>query len=628
MMKNLISLTTFLMLCIMTLAQGGVDFQHLPFNEALAKAKAEKKLVFVDCYTTWCGPCKVMTTQIFPMKEAGDFFNPRFVCVKFDMEKGEGKVLKEKLGVRVFPSFFIIRPDGNVQHCVVGSDKLDSFIKRVELGLNEKTSLLYLDQKYEKGKIKKKEMLPYISALKDAYKEEKAKEVEAELKGMLTDKERVKAEYWPLLETAEVKTPDFQFILDHVDVLEKNVGKEKIDEYLRKIYKCQLDFCIGGLGELSDLQEMKQQIEKLNISNKAFLLLQCEMAEAVLKGNTARLIGLIENNLSAFSGENMGNTLSALRAVENKASKEEFNRMAALIEKMMRNPKNEIPEEFMQEFAYHYKKLGHVGICFEDLTFEQALEQAAKYHKQIFIDCYTSWCGPCKYMSNTVFPQEKTGDYMNPKFVCVKYDMEKGEGPELAKRFGIQAYPSFVIINADGSLRHKFVGRSEADQFIGQVEEAFDDEKATGVLDAKYAEGVRDKDFLAKYVRNLNSVYSPEAVKVAGELYRQLNDEEKVSKDYWFLFATENLTPIGSEAYRYLLANREKFARNNTPEAVDERLSFRFKKKLAMIIGGQDTETTMAELNQIKKEITALKVGNEKTLLELLKIAKTHLSEK
>ena len=61
-----------LVLSVMAFAQTGVDFQHLTFDEALAKAKAEKKLVFVDCYTTWCGPCKMMTTKIFPMKEAGE----------------------------------------------------------------------------------------------------------------------------------------------------------------------------------------------------------------------------------------------------------------------------------------------------------------------------------------------------------------------------------------------------------------------------------------------------------------------------------------------------------------------------------------------------------------------------
>lgn len=72
-----------------TLAMDGTNFRDLSFDEGLAAARAEGKLLFVDCYTTWCGPCKNMTNNVFPQKAAGDYFNPRFVCIKVDMEKGE-----------------------------------------------------------------------------------------------------------------------------------------------------------------------------------------------------------------------------------------------------------------------------------------------------------------------------------------------------------------------------------------------------------------------------------------------------------------------------------------------------------------------------------------------------------
>ena len=88
-MKKLFTLTAALLCSVMLFAQG-VNFQNLTYAEALEKAKAENKLVFMDCYTSWCGPCKMMTNEVFPQKEAGDYFNPLFVCVKFDMEKGEG----------------------------------------------------------------------------------------------------------------------------------------------------------------------------------------------------------------------------------------------------------------------------------------------------------------------------------------------------------------------------------------------------------------------------------------------------------------------------------------------------------------------------------------------------------
>ena len=68
------------------------------------------------------------------------------------------------------------------------------------------------------------------------------------------------------------------------------------------------------------------------------------------------------------------------------------------------------------------------GVEFRDLTFQQALEQAQKEGKLVFMDCYTSWCGPCKYMLNTVFVLPEMGEFFNDQFVNVKYDMEKGEG--------------------------------------------------------------------------------------------------------------------------------------------------------------------------------------------------------
>ena len=147
-MKNLIVCIVFIFSCFVGMGQNGVKFEELSYEKALAKAKAEKKLVFMDCYTSWCGPCKMMLNSMFPKKEAGDFFNPRFVCVKYDMEKGEGIDLAKKFNVKSFPTFLLIRPDGTVQHRINGgSFKLDDFIAWVEMGLNEETSLDYLVDK-------------------------------------------------------------------------------------------------------------------------------------------------------------------------------------------------------------------------------------------------------------------------------------------------------------------------------------------------------------------------------------------------------------------------------------------------------------------------------------------------
>ena len=438
-----------LVLSVMAFAQTGVDFQHLTFDEALAKAKAEKKLVFVDCYTTWCGPCKMMTTKIFPMKEAGEFFNPRFVCVKFDMEQGEGKELKNKLGVRAYPSFFIIRPDGTVQHAVVGGGELEPFIERVKKGLNEKTSLLYLNQQYEKGKMNKKQLLAYKVALDDAYDQKKAEQVKKELLSQVTEKDKLKKEFWPLFEdgTCTVGTPDFNLILANIPTFEKNIGKEKLDEFLFSAYSRALSPHLYGNKERQtvSLDELKQQIGKLDLQKKNDLLSLCDIAGLVAQGDVNQLVSKVEENAATLTGNDLSSMLMAFGAMRDKATKADYNRMVAAAEKMMANPANSEMKNYLEYYVESWKNLAHVGVNFQDLTFEQAVEKAAKMRKQIFVDCYTSWCGPCKNMTQNVFPQKKAGDYFNPKFICVKYDMETRDkellkGDEFAITLGNMTY--------------------------------------------------------------------------------------------------------------------------------------------------------------------------------------------
>lgn len=91
-------------------------------------------------------------------------------------------------------------------------------------------------------------------------------------------------------------------------------------------------------------------------------------------------------------------------------------------------------------------------------TFEQALKEAAKKKKIVFVDAYTSWCGPCKMMNNSTFKDKAAGDYFNANVISMKIDMEEGEGPAFAMRFGVRAYPTLLFINPKGEVVHKVLG--------------------------------------------------------------------------------------------------------------------------------------------------------------------------
>ncbi len=111
------------------------------------------------------------------------------------------------------------------------------------------------------------------------------------------------------------------------------------------------------------------------------------------------------------------------------------------------------------------------GIKFEKGTFSEILAKAKAQKKLVFMDVYASWCGPCKRMAAEVFTQKKVGDYFNATFVNAKFDAEVGEGRSIAARYGVNAYPTFLLLDSNGKLVGKMVGGSPADEFIRQIKE-------------------------------------------------------------------------------------------------------------------------------------------------------------
>ncbi len=92
----------------------GIQFMEANWSKALEAAKAEKKLIFLDAYASWCGPCKLLKRNTFTNKEAGDFFNKNFINIAMDMEKGDGPALAEKFNVTAYPTLIFADANGNI----------------------------------------------------------------------------------------------------------------------------------------------------------------------------------------------------------------------------------------------------------------------------------------------------------------------------------------------------------------------------------------------------------------------------------------------------------------------------------------------------------------------------------
>ena len=116
-------LTLFvLQLLIIGLLNGqGIEWENGRWEEVLEKARLSEKLIFVDVYTNWCGPCLKMDKDIFPDREVGTFFNNKFLSIKIDAEdEGQGKSLARQYDVRAYPSLLFIDKEGTLISTFVG----------------------------------------------------------------------------------------------------------------------------------------------------------------------------------------------------------------------------------------------------------------------------------------------------------------------------------------------------------------------------------------------------------------------------------------------------------------------------------------------------------------------------
>lgn len=216
-----------------------IDFEETKvWKEIVDKAKKENKLIFVDCYTDWCGPCRQLAANVFTKDEVADFFNAKFVNAKFEMEKDEdGVTLKEQWQIRAFPTLVFYDPaTDQVVHRLVGAGQPSWLIDGAKVAMDPENNLSSMIERYTKGNRDQEFMARYLKALKAAYMNDEQARVATEYLENLDADRLATAENWLLMRdniTDPLSKPMRTMMANRQKFYDiDGVGQEYVDRYL------------------------------------------------------------------------------------------------------------------------------------------------------------------------------------------------------------------------------------------------------------------------------------------------------------------------------------------------------------------------------------------------------------
>lgn len=295
-------------------------FRNLTYEEAIVTAKLENKLVFIDFYTDWCGPCKRMMSDVFPQKSVGDYMNSHFVCIKINAEK-EGKELANLYQIKAYPTFIVINADKKIILTKVGMAPADIFINEIDRMLDPDRTPARMKERYENGERTPELISSYASwLLKDAYEndknqaqKEKAILIINDYFNNLNDEEKTNPINLFIYKDYIQKPTDeiVRFMVKHINEFPKT-SQSVINTVLSKLYHDQLYAYLTNSDkyDANTYKLVKTENNELGYNDNGCYDLIYQLIECYAKGNLNEYLDLCEQLYELMSQESRDSLIS------------------------------------------------------------------------------------------------------------------------------------------------------------------------------------------------------------------------------------------------------------------------------------------------------------------------------
>lgn len=244
------------------------------------------------------------------------------------------------------------------------------------------------------------------------------------------------------------------------------------------------------------------------------------------------------------------------------------------------------------------------GIEFEHSTWQEALEKAKESNKLLFVDAYTSWCGPCKKMAKYEFTKKEVGDYFNEYFVNLKLDMESKNGRAFDSKYPVSAYPTMLFIDGNGNVVKRIKGARPGSRLVKEAKAVMGGHDFSKKHKEQYDTGDRSYETVLRYVKSLNLSGKP-SLKISNDY---LQSDPKITEEQRLQFLAEAAVEADSKLFDQMLASKaqiialigneqfDKKVRKACRKTVQKAIEFDFEE----LYKEANTKAEIAEIQDVE----------------------------
>lgn len=208
------------------------------------------------------------------------------------------------------------------------------------------------------------------------------------------------------------------------------------------------------------------------------------------------------------------------------------------------------------------------GISFFEGSWKNAIKEAEKQGKLVFVDAYTTWCGPCKRMAKNEFTKSDVGAFFNENFISVKVDMEKQDGLLFGAKYPVSAYPTLFFLDGKGEVIKKLVGGKNGAQLIVAGKDVLGSFDFGGDFTKEYEAGDRSFEVVYNHIRAMHRS-GKTALKVSNDYLLSdhgMNAEQKVD------FLIEALEDSDSRVFQMFMEEKATIQKKLGPEKYQQKV--------------------------------------------------------